>query len=132
MAKSVGKRLHSEFFPLRIERNRGITSRRGDGVAGTVGIAGAGAVLCRVPACERIPGADETVGVQGGGVSSCDLLGSGAAASGAVAVKVDGERAGGRTDTPHREPDVLVVEVGIQATTVVVQVVLAVTIVSGS
>ena len=37
-----------------------------------------------------------------------------------------------RADTPHREPVVLVVVVGIQATTVVVQVVLVVAIVRGS
>ena len=37
-----------------------------------------------------------------------------------------------RADTPHREPVVLVVVVGIQATTIVVQVVLVVAIVRGS
>ena len=91
----------NERPPLCIKRDRDIASRRGDGVVGTVGLAGAGAVRCCVPAGEHIPGAGEAVGVQGGGVSGCDLLRSGAAASGAVAVEVDGECAGIGADTPH-------------------------------
>ena len=126
MALIIGEILHIayiyEFLPLCVERNRSITSCRGHGVVSTVSVAGAGAVRCCVPARERVPGAGEAVSIQGSGVSCRDLLGGGAAASGAIAVKADGERAGIGADTPYRESEVFANDAaaGTQATTVVV------------
>lgn len=61
--KTLQRIFSEESFPLRIECNRCITSRRGDCIVGTVSIAGAGAVRCCIPAGERISVAGEAVGV---------------------------------------------------------------------
>ena len=137
LAVSDSKALHRVFpenlLPLCVECNRGVASRRGYGIVGIISVAGAGAVRRCIPAREHIPGTGEAVGVQGGGVSGCDLLGSGAAAGRAIAVEVDGECAGVRTDTPHRESVALAeVSIGTQATTVTVQAILTVSVVCGS